>query len=93
VGKATMRRATRPPAAPAGLDTLLLTPLVSTLTTDRFVLLSSVAATSQRMTIDVPGPAPAVARSYDTRGHLTGVAGGRGPFVVNVPPGGFTVAA
>ena len=74
------------------LDALLLTPLVSTLVTERAVLLSSVAGTSRRMIIDVPGAEPAVARSYDVRGRLTGVAGGRGPFTVDVPAGGFTVA-
>jgi len=74
------------------LDALLLTPLVSTLVTERAVLLSSVAGTSRTMTIDVPGTAPAIARSYDAHGRLTAVAGGRGLFTVDVPAGGFTVA-
>ena len=75
------------------LDALLLTPLVSTLVTQRVVLLSSVADTSLRLTIDVPGAGPAIARSYDLRGRPTGVAGGRGAFTVDVPAGGFTVAS
>jgi hypothetical protein len=74
------------------LDALLLTPLVSTLVTQRVVLLASVAGTSRRLTIDVPGSGPAVARSYDVHGRPAGVAGGRGPFTVDVPAGGFTVA-
>ncbi|MBW6440273.1 hypothetical protein KZ829_41780 [Actinoplanes hulinensis] len=75
------------------LDALLLTPLVSALVTRRAVLLSSVARTSRRMTIDVPGTGPAVARSYDNHGRPAATTGGRGPITLDVPSGGFVVAA
>ncbi|GAA0463923.1 hypothetical protein Aca07nite_60190 [Actinoplanes capillaceus] len=75
------------------LDALLLTPLVSALVTRRAVLLSSVARTSRRMTFDVPGTGPAVARSYDSHGRPAGTTGGRGPITLDVPSGGFVVAA
>jgi hypothetical protein len=75
------------------LDALLLTPLVSALVTQRAVLLSSAARTSRRMTIDVPGTGPAVARSYDIHGRPSVTAGGRGPITLDVPPGGFVVAS
>ncbi|WP_203823256.1 hypothetical protein [Actinoplanes palleronii] len=75
------------------LDVLLLTPLVSSLVTDRAVLLSSVAGTTRHLTIDVPGDGAAVARAYDAHGRPAGVTGGRGAFPVEVPAGGFVVAA
>jgi hypothetical protein len=79
------------------LDALLLTPLVSTLATrgdgSGVVLLSSVADTSRQLTIDVEGSDRTVARAYDNRGRPAGVVAGRGPVTVDVPPGGFVVAA
>lgn len=79
------------------LDALLLTPLVSTLVTRGngagVVLLSSVAGRGRRMTIDVPGPDPAIVRAYDDRGRPAGQASGRGAIIVEVPPGGFVVGA
>ncbi|WP_238490874.1 hypothetical protein [Actinoplanes flavus] len=75
------------------LDALLLTPLVSVLVTRRAVLLSSAARTSRRVTVDVPGTGPAVAHSYDHLGRAAGITGGRGPITLDVPAGGFVVAA
>jgi hypothetical protein len=78
------------------LDALLLTPLVSTLTTrgdgSGVVLLSSVAGTWRRVTVEVPGSGRTVARAYDDRGRPRGVVTGRGPVTVDVPAGGFVVA-
>jgi hypothetical protein len=78
------------------LDALLLTPLVSRLTTrgdgSGVVLLSSVAGTPRRITVDVPGSGRTVARAYDGRGRTRGVVTGRGPITVSVPAGGFVVA-
>jgi hypothetical protein len=78
------------------LDALLLTPLVSTVVTQGngsgVVLLSSVADTSRRLTIDVPGSGRTVARGYDDHGRPAGVVVGRGPVTVDVPAGGFVVA-
>jgi hypothetical protein len=78
------------------LDALLLTPLVSTVVTggngSGVVLLSSVAGTSRRLTIDVPGSGLTVARSYDDHGRPAGVIVGEGPVTVDVPAGGFVVA-
>jgi hypothetical protein len=79
------------------LDALLLTPLVSTLVAEGngagVVLLSSVAGVAREAEIDVPGAGRAIARSYDDRGRAAGVASGRGVITVEVPAGGFVVAA
>jgi hypothetical protein len=78
------------------LDALLLTPLVSTVVAQGngsgVVVLSSVAGTARRLTIDVPGSGRTVARGYDDHGRPAGVVIGRGPVTVDVPAGGFLVA-
>ena len=80
------------------LDALLLTPLVSTLVTSgadghAMALLTSVASTTRRLTVAVPGTGRTVARSFDLTGRLAGVVvAGDGPVTIAVPPGGFAIA-
>lgn len=78
------------------LDALLVTPLVSTLITrgdgHGVALLSNVAHTERRLTIDVPGSGPTLASSFDDRGQLCRLFTGNGTITVLVPAGGFAIA-
>ncbi|MET3805494.1 hypothetical protein ABIB25_002498 [Nakamurella sp. UYEF19] len=79
------------------LDALLVIPLVSTLTTQGnghgTVLLSSVVSSSQLHRVAVPGSGPFVVRSYDRNGvlHRSSTCGSGA--LVEILPGGFTIAS
>ncbi|QNK79344.1 hypothetical protein [Nakamurella sp. PAMC28650] len=79
------------------LDALLVIPMISTLITDGgghgTVLLSSVAASSQLRRIVVPGSGPTVVRAYDRNGVLQRCSTGGAGALVEVLPGGFTIAS
>ena len=78
------------------LDALLLTPLLSTLVTrgngHGVALIASVADTDRRVTVEVPGTGPTVARIFDDHGRLREVVTGGAAVTVLVPGGGFAIA-
>jgi hypothetical protein len=78
------------------LDALLLTPLLSTLVTrgngHGVALITSVADTERRVTVEVPGTGPTVARIFDDHGRLREIVTGGAAVTVLVPGGGFAIA-
>jgi len=81
---------------PAGVDALLLKPLVSQLVLDGpdggTVLLHSAAKNVRSVAVDVPGPGRVVIEVHDVTGALVRrTAAGAGAVQVRVLPGGFTV--